>query len=730
MQVQAVAASECLRLFLCAETAVSPWTHQTASRPSSAASKAPTNRAGVQIQNGAAAQGDICAAQLGPTAAACIAADPSSATAPARDRRDADGEDDALDQQPTERDAPASSAHRGGSTWENSSGGLDEATSSGSGAKPGRCGDGRSPAAHVEFLQSEVRRLERRVGQLEHAQASWTQVLQQLLFNTLLDESKVERHRAWLEHKLQKAIALKKDGKVAGVKVVKLRLPRAWQQVPELVLQSSLDDYSKWRVIWPARSVACDLSISGKRLGMPFTCSATLTMGLTGEFESKFVGGTAPSMTMSFLKDPQLQVQTSGTQVSVASMPLPMQEAVDKEIRQHALKALQKSIFPPRTMTFALSAPSSADPSADAAASVSSSRSGAGVAARAQSQSAKRHGASGKAPAGRQSSQSFLGTARADGEAAGKIGAAPAAGTGAKDGAREGGPGARDPPSSIATSPSCSSNCDDSDEDAVVEEEEGRRGRDEALLPAGQVLEDSLGIALTRFKDGGPVILTKVDRGRPAARSGLLRQGDELIEIGMQPVSRARLEVIGALLAWPERLDRKLRLVQLSIHRGRSLLHVNIEQRRPEHLGEPSGVAGGSPPGGGKRAAKEGGAKGLDAIKAGSPAQAAGAAEFASIETAQISAPTNVQRQASVTLDTRTGQLLGVPREWQVAPSLSLARLACRRKKGEGGFAARPAWPAWARVCVCAPSLHVSYQLRGRGPSCRRNLLEQDAPRR
>ncbi len=38
-------------------------------------------------------------------------------------------------------------------------------------------------------------------------------------------------------------------------------------------------------------------------------------------------------------------MQTSGTQVSVASMSLPMQEAVDKEIRQHALKALQVLTF-------------------------------------------------------------------------------------------------------------------------------------------------------------------------------------------------------------------------------------------------------------------------------------------------------------------------------------------------------------------------------------------------
>ena len=62
----------------------------------------------------------------------------------------------------------------------------------------------------------------------------------------------------------------------------------------------------------------------------------------------------------------------------------------------------------------------------------------------------------------------------------------------------------------------------------------------------------------------------------------MLQAGDELVEIGMQSVTRARLEVIGALLAWPPGLSRKNRLVQLSIHRGRSLLHVNIEQRNPD----------------------------------------------------------------------------------------------------------------------------------------------------
>ena len=132
------------------------------------------------------------------------------------------------------------------------------------------------------------------------------------------------------------------------------------------------------------------MRLAGTRLGVPFSCSVSLTLGLTGEFEARFVGGSSPSLTIAFLKQPVMQVlvcgalarslslslsfflslplslslslththtqvQTSGTQVSVASMPVPMQEAVDKEIRQHALKALQKAIFPPKIMSFELS---------------------------------------------------------------------------------------------------------------------------------------------------------------------------------------------------------------------------------------------------------------------------------------------------------------------------------------------------------------------------------------
>lgn len=294
-QVYAAASSECLRHFLLDESSgdeqlqampcsrahdatPTPSAHPTASRPSSAASRAgaPPSQAGLHEPAAAAAPQESYAA--------------------------------------LPLDAQAAGARNSRNKLDSSWHGPEVDGSSGGGVPPGARADA-SGAASVEFLQSEVRRLERRVVQLERAQESWSHVLQQLVFNTLLDDSKAEGHRARLERKLQRAIAHKKDGKVSGVRVARLRLPQDWQQVPELVLQSCVDDYSKWTVIWHPRTVSCDLSITGKRLGMSFSCSATLTMGLTGEFETRFVGGSAPSVTMSFLKDPQLQVQTSGTQV-------------------------------------------------------------------------------------------------------------------------------------------------------------------------------------------------------------------------------------------------------------------------------------------------------------------------------------------------------------------------------------------------------------------------------
>jgi hypothetical protein len=96
---------------------------------------------------------------------------------------------------------------------------------------------------------------------------------------------------------------------------------------------------------------------------------------------------------------------------------------------------------------------------------------------------------------------------------------------------------------------------------------------------------------------------------------------------GMQSVARARLEVIAALLKWPAGLARRQRLVQLSIHRGRSLLHVNIEQKQPDDLQAPPApgaptpapappakpTAAGAP---GNRSGKDGGKKAAAAAAA------------------------------------------------------------------------------------------------------------------
>jgi hypothetical protein len=71
------------------------------------------------------------------------------------------------------------------------------------------------------------------------------------------------------------------------------------------------------------------VTINGKKMGMPFSCSLTLTVGLTGEFQARILAageeggggaegegeGSGPSITISFTKEPVMQVQTSGTQV-------------------------------------------------------------------------------------------------------------------------------------------------------------------------------------------------------------------------------------------------------------------------------------------------------------------------------------------------------------------------------------------------------------------------------
>ena len=513
-------------------------------------------------------------------------------------------------------------------------------------------GAGQATGAHElgpEALNAELRRLRARVAQLEKSQMSWSQVLQQFLFNTLLDTSKAEAHRTRLEYKLQKAIAAKKDGKVSGIKVSKLKLPSSWEGVPELVLQSNVGDYSIWTVVWHPRQLSCDLVLSGKRMGMTFTCAATITLGLVGEFEARFVGGEVPSLAVSFLKEPVLQVQTSGTQVSVASMPIPLQEAVDKEIRQHVLKVLKKSIFPPRTMTFTLSASEGGGDAENAAAPT-------------ETRSSSRN------PQHAHASKGAGGGRRVEGAAAGKRPRSYIFGEGAR---KEGelamaaaekavGPGGRADASAHMPEVRLysSSEAEDESDDGA-----------ETALPAGEVREESLGLTVARVKSNGPLLLAKVDPGRPAAKACLI-EGDELVEIGMQTVTHKDLMLIARLLAWPAGDERKVRLVQLSIHRGRSLQHVNIEQRATDTA---STAAVTPPPLQDASAAR--GVKGRKPERqSNKDGRGAGGGEedgFGGM--ANISAPTNVQKRASVTRDPVSGELVGVPKDWQkVCSSLEL----------------------------------------------------------
>ncbi len=187
----------------------------------------------------------------------------------------------------------------------------------------------------------------------------------------------------------------------------------------------------------------------------------------------------------------------------------------------------------------------------------------------------------------------------------------------------------------------------------------------ETALPAGEVREESLGLTVARVKSSGPLLLAKVDPGRPAAKACLI-EGDELVEIGMQTVTHKDLMLIARLLAWPAGDERKVRLVQLSIHRGRSLQHVNIEQRATDTA---STAAVTPPPLQDASAAR--GVKGRKPERqSNKDGRGAGGGEedgFGGM--ANISAPTNVQKRASVTRDPVSGELVGVPKDWQKVPS-------------------------------------------------------------
>ena len=374
-------------------------------------------------------------------------------------------------------------------------------------------------------------------------------------------------------------------------------------------------------------------------------------------------------------------------------MPVPMQEAVDKEIRQHALKALQKAIFPPKIMSFELSTSAAASPPGPTPAPAPSANTSPPAAGRKKGARAGKGGGDGKGLLSAADGRPY-GRAKKEGEEAmeaartaiavpvyvhkaataadGDVGASSRPGRASERAGKK--------PSKAAAKAQASS-CDSGEEEEeeeeevsdVSDEEDGVgdysgsvKDGDGESLAAGEVREETLGLTIARPKANGPVILSKVEPGHPAARSRMLQAGDELVEIGMQSVTRARLEVIGALLAWPPGLSRKNRLVQLSIHRGRSLLHVNIEQRNPDADLEPAAGAAGA------RAVGQLPPASVDGLKGGRGAKSADEAQSSEYgNMARISGPTNVQKRQSVTQDPRTGGLLGIPKEWQqhgVAP--------------------------------------------------------------
>ena len=325
-----------------------------------------------------------------------------------------------------------------------------------------------------------------------------------------------------------------------------------------------------------------------------------------------------------------------------------------QEIRQHVLKVLKKSIFPPRTMTFALS--SSDNDDTEGAESTDKTPSPVRNAQHARPAKRGGGGVGGGKPGERavagerpRSYQLFGEGARKEGELA------MAAAEKAMGPAGSGAAGSAHVPEVRLYS---SSEAEDESDDGV-----------ETVLPAGEVREESLGLTVARVKGNGPLLLAQVDPGRPAAKAYLL-EGDELVEIGMQTVTHKDLALIARLLAWPAGDERKIRLVQLSIHRGRSLQHVNVEQKAPKPDAASAAVAlpSAAPP---QKGAAARGAKGKTQERANDKdGKRVGVGEGKAVDDGfgsmtNISAPSNVQKRVSVSRDPVSGELVGVPKDWQ-----------------------------------------------------------------
>eukprot|EP00960_Hanusia_phi_P056886 763395-Hanusia_phi.AAC.3 len=283
----------------------------------------------------------------------------------------------------------------------------------------------------------EIRTLKSKIAALEKNQAAWIHCLQQFLFATIFDSSRQEDQRQRFSHlfaglrvshmvpsgwrkscvKPSKRTRTERyvyysyqcvlmcalmevsgfEGKDSSFEVpyrletcTRANADRSQRRkqylVPEMGTPAGMSPAC--RFIFTSdlslAKVTCDVELTGRRLGMTFQCNVSISVGVHGELQASFLNETHSCLVVRFLRDPKIDVYTSGTQVSWANVPMPIRDAVDAEIRRHVENILRKALNPPATLTFQLS------PSDDAAAARdhvpdSDERKGAQTAARAGS---------------------------------------------------------------------------------------------------------------------------------------------------------------------------------------------------------------------------------------------------------------------------------------------------------------------------------------------------------
>jgi len=202
--------------------------------------------------------------------------------------------------------------------------------------------------------REEIERLRKRVEELEGGHRAWSNTLQHLLVVTLFHPRREEDHRVRLEKLLKRAVAENASGKVSDVECTSVRTPKTSHGIPHFSLQTADGPKSTWGLRLDKGHYSCDLRLRGRKLGVAFECHVTLTMGLLGQIHLSILGGDAPSASVRFTSEPQIEVQTSVTRVTWGSLTVPLQEQVSTEIELHALGLLKNKLNPPSVMSFPL----------------------------------------------------------------------------------------------------------------------------------------------------------------------------------------------------------------------------------------------------------------------------------------------------------------------------------------------------------------------------------------